>query len=240
MLDAVVHQGPLTPKLIKEETEFLNKRIMPALHRLQEAFLVYEDQVDEDWERGWYDFAAEWSEVQVDETRWDSAAATVLRRFLDSHVFATDENLKDWSGWPMRKVVGLVAEMERAGAIVPASVEGLGEGWMLSKDTALESGRIQPSVFMMHKSDVLVRSHTTELKRRFGGLEVLQFLLVDGQLSGAVLGHWRIGPHDVEDVVVDLPARQRSDRREEILRAVRWGYSPPRSKILRYDGVPIM
>ena len=235
VLDAVARQGPLTPRQIKEVTGLLNKRIMPALHRLQEAFFVYEDQVDEDWERGWYDFAAEWPEIEVDEARRESASDAVLGRFLRGHVFATEENLKNWSGWPARKLADLLVEMENASAIVAMKVEGLGEGWTLPKDAPPESKHVPPTVFMLHRSDILVRSHTTELKRRFGDHEVLQYLLIDGQFHGAVLGHWRIGPHDVEDIVVELSAREREARREEVLQAVRWGYKPPHHNILRYD-----
>ena len=73
---------------------------------------------------------------------------------------------------------------------------------MRSQDTSLEPYELPPSVFMLHRSDFLTKSHTSELKRRFGGQEVLQYLLIDGMFGGAVLGHWRIGPHDVDDIVV--------------------------------------
>ena len=92
---------------------------------------------------------------------------------------------------------------------------------------------------MLHKSDILARSHASELKRRFGHREVLQYLLIDGAFQGAVLGHWRIGPHDVEDIAVELPAVERMNRREEILNAVSSGYRPPYSRILRYAGKEI-
>ena len=236
VLDAVTHQGPLTPRQIKEETGLLNKRLMPLLHRLQEAFLVYEDQVDDDWERGWYDFAAEWPEIEVEEARRESASVAVLLRFLRAHVFATAENFKNWTGWPARKLTDLLAEMEHGGAIVAMNVDQLGDGWALPEDAPTESQRVPPTVFMLHRSDMLVRSHTTELKRRFGDYEVLQYLLIDGQFRGAVLGHWRIGPYDVDDIVVHLPAHDRMTRREEVLQAVRWGYAPPHHSVLRYDG----
>ena len=236
VLDTVIAQSPTTARLIKEETGLLNKSIMPALHRLQEAFLVYEDQVDADWERGWYDFATEWPDVYIEQSRWEPAAATVLTRFLKGYVFATLENIKDWSGLPVKKLQGLVAMMEKSGTVVPTEVEGLGEGWMLPENTSLGRREEKPSVFMLHKSDVLVRSSASELKRRFGIHEVLQYLLIDGQLLGAVLGHWRRRPYDVEDIVVDLPTRDRITRRDEILNAVRWGYGQPRTNILRYDG----
>jgi hypothetical protein len=77
---------------------------MPALHRLQSAFLVYEDQTDSDWERSWYDFATEWPEVEIDEGQRPSATIQVLVRFLQTHVFATAEQLADWSRWAKRSL----------------------------------------------------------------------------------------------------------------------------------------
>lgn len=239
VLDAIIRSETLTPRQLKDETGLLNKKIMPALHRLQEAFVVYEDQVDSDWERNWYEFAAEWPDVLLDEGQQEEAAAQVLLRFLKGHVFATMEQLKDWSRLPAKLLKSVIQDMENSRFIVPKVIEGIGEGWMLDKDADLELCEAPPSVFMIHKSDILARSHTSELKRRFGGQEVLQYLLIDGAFKGAVLGHWRIGPHDVEDIVVKVPAKEGKDRREEILNAVAWGYHPPRSHILRYDGVEV-
>ena len=39
----------------------LVKEITPVLHRLQEAFLVYEDQYDGEWDRSWYRFGGDFS-----------------------------------------------------------------------------------------------------------------------------------------------------------------------------------
>jgi hypothetical protein len=239
VLAAVQNAGPLTPRQIKEETGLLNKQIMPALHRLQKAFLVFEDQVDEDWERWWYDFASEWPEVEVDESRRQTAAINVLLRFLQAHVFATLEQLKDWSQFPARFLRSLVQEMEGDNLIVPQTIQGLGEGWMRSQDVPMMeagAGEIPPSVFMLHRADYLVRSHASELKRRFGDHEVLQYLLIEGTFQGAIIGHWRIGPHDVDDIIVELPAAQQADRRDEILDVVAQWYHPPRSRILKYAG----
>ena len=240
VLEAVQDMGPLTPRQVKEETDLLNKHIMPALHRLQKAFLVYEDQTDDDWERGWYDFGVEWSDVELDENKWQSSATEVLLRFLEGHVFATAEQIKDWSQLPKRSLTALLRGMEEAGTIAPVSVDGLGEGWVRSQDAVLVGEGPEPSVFMLHRADCFVRSHTSELKRRFGAHEVLQYLLIDGAFQGAVVGHWRIGPHDVSDVVVTLPAEERVRRRDEILASVAQWYHPPRHHILQYDGQPIL
>ena len=236
VLDAIIRAETLTPRQMKEETGLLNKKIMPALHRLQEAFIVYEDQIDSDWERNWYEFAAEWPEIALAEEKQAEAAAQVLLRFLKGHVFATMEQLKDWSRMASKLLKTVVGDMEKSGVIVPKTVDALGDGWVRKEDAHLSLREAPPSVLMIHKADTLTRSHRTELKRRFGGQEVLQYLLIDGAFQGAVLGHWRIGPHDVDDVVVELPAAERASRRDEILKAVAWGYNPPYSHILKYNG----
>ena len=236
--DRVIYLGPLTPRQIKAETGLLIKKIMPAFHRLQEAFLVYEDQVDGDWGRDWYEFAAEWPEIDL-EAPWAPAAAEVLGRFLKAHVFATLEQLKDWSRFTSKALADVVNEMERAGKIAPRTADALGEGWISAEDTDLRPGDVPASVFMLHKSDILVRAHASELKRRFGDREILQYLLIDGRFQGAVVGHWRIGPHDVDDIVVEAPAADRTNRRREIVGAVSQRYHPPRSHILKYDGRPM-
>jgi hypothetical protein len=236
VFEVVRREGPLTPRQIKEETERLSKHIGPALQRLQEAFLVYEDQVDDDWERAYYEFAAEWPAVQITQSQWAESARAVLRRFLESHVFATAEQFRDWSGFPSKQSGQLLAEMEHRREIVPHDLPGLGQGWLLAQDDELQSDGVPSGVFMLHMADGLVRSHATELKRRFGEHEVLQYLLIDGRFLGAVLGHWRIGPHDVDDIVVELPHQARDTRREAVLQAVQQVYRPPHHHVLRCFG----
>jgi hypothetical protein len=188
------------------------------------------------WDRTWYEFAAEWPEVELEDASWEASATQVLHRFLRGHVFATFEQMQDWSRWSSRALKRLVSEMEHAQRIVPRVMAGYGEGWLCGEDADLPDQLAEASVFMLHKSDPLVRSHGSELKRRFGRTEVLQYLLIDGGFQGAVLGHWRIGPHDVEDVVVELPTRERQQRQGEILQAIAQQYEPPRHHILKYDG----
>lgn len=52
LLELIERSGPLTIQEMKEETGMLVKEITPALHWLQEAFLIYEDQYDGEWDRG--------------------------------------------------------------------------------------------------------------------------------------------------------------------------------------------
>ena len=46
LLERIEMFGPYTIGQLKEESGLLVKEITPALHRLQEAFLIYEDQYD--------------------------------------------------------------------------------------------------------------------------------------------------------------------------------------------------
>ena len=70
----------------------------------------------------------------------------------------------------------------------------------------------------------------------FSGLEILQYLLIDGEFLGAVTGHWRIGPHDVEDIIVTLPKKTATNYKQAILDEVSRIYSPPHSTIQKYNG----
>ena len=45
--------------------------------------------------------------------------------------------------------------------------------------------------------------------------------MIDGEFRGAVLGHFRNGPYDLEDIILDLPTEIATDRKIEILDAVR-------------------
>ena len=112
----------------------------------------------------------------------------------------------------------------------------MGEGWTCVEDRDLEPARVEAGVFLLHRGDPLVLPHTAELKERFEGLEVLAYLLIDGELTGAVCGHWRIGPHDVEDIVLTLPKRETMKRKDEIVKEVARFYHPPGHHILRYAG----
>jgi hypothetical protein len=235
VLSAVRELGPITPRLLKEETGILAKKVGPALAKLQRAFLVFEDQTETNWERGWSTFSSAFPDLDLDSTDRDEAARRIFTRFFNANIFATLEQVRDWSELPIRDLKTLIEGLAESGSIGAASIDGLGEGWILA---GFKPGkRASPfSVHMLHLQDGLVRTHRTELKRRFAGREILQYLLIDGRFSGAVTGHWRIGPHDVDDIVLELPKKEQTTRKEEILKEVASIYSGERHRILRYGG----
>ena len=235
VLRALRYNDGMSPRQLRLEMEVQNKKLMPVLHRLQEAFLVFEDQSDGSWDRLWSPLETALPQVDLDSLSREEAAAEVIKRFLRSQVFATFQELRSWSGFTVRglqSALDLLAEKE----IVPARVRDMGEGWTCVEDRDLVPEGRPPGVFMLHLGDPLVVPHLAELKMRYKGLEVLAYLLVDGELCGAVCGHWRIGPHDVEDIVLTLPAGERRRRRREIVGEVGRFYHPPQHHVLRYDG----
>ncbi len=74
----------------------------------------------------------------------------------------------------------------------------------------------------MHRNDFLVKSNEYWLKEKFKQPEheTLQYLLIDGEFHGAVVGHFRNGPYDLEDVILDLSSEAAAARKTEILEAV--------------------
>jgi hypothetical protein len=89
---------------------------------------------------------------------------------------------------------------------------------------------------MLDKSDFLVRACLDELQVRYKGHEVLQYLLIDGEFKGIVEGHWRIGPYDIDDIIVELNEEDALARQNEILEAVRKVYSSDSHTILKCNG----
>lgn len=241
ILAAIRTSGGISKTQLKEELPYPAGKISAALQDLQAAFLVYEEQPDTDWDTGWFDFATEWFEVVTDPETTSRAMADAILNFIRAMVQADPGQIRSWSGFPRAAIREALGRLETEGRI--ARVEtALGDGYMTAEDAGRYASRQFPDepmpcrVFMLDKSDLLVRAHLEELEKRFAGREILQYLLIDGQFRGAVAGHWRIGPHAVEDIVLDLDEREAAERKEEILDAVRWGYPPETHPILRYNG----
>lgn len=221
IMSVIKNSGGISKDQLKEELDYPNGEISKALNALQEAFLVYEDQTDGDW----------------DTDHYINQVSQVLLNYLKAIVFATLPQIKDWSQINIRILKQSLEKLERDGEIHFAAVDGLGEGYVHKSDLkGFEQSGDLHNVFMLDKSDIIVRSYMSELKNRYKGQEVLQYLLIDGDFKGVVLGHWRIGPYDIDDVRVELDPHEVEARKDEIISAVRKTYSPERTAILKYNG----
>ena len=224
VLGLIESSGPFNIHQLKEETGLLVKRITPILHRLQEAFLIYEDQYDGEWDRGWCKFSEMFPNADIGRYSRNNALKIILQRFAYRIVWFDTAMAKSFYKLPEKEIKLAAEELEKDGIF--AAVDS---GYMLKRDAELlksyEPKQIR-SVYAVHRSDFLYKSHEHILKERAKewtkGLEYdcepLQYLLIDGEFRGAVAGHFRNGPYDLNDVVCDLTDAE--SRREDILKAV--------------------
>lgn len=230
--------GGLSKEQLKQELDhYPAGEISKALMTMQEAFLLYEHQPDPDWDTGWFDFAAEWFELDADEAEESAALADILSRFIEAMVWVSEAHIRGWSRLPVREIRRGLSILLEEGRILEAEAGTMGKGYMLAKDAPSEPAeRIPQTVFMLDKSDIWVRAYQDELTKRFGKADTLQYLLIDGELRGAVLGRWGFNPYDIEDIVTDLPPAEAQARKEEIIRAVSAFYDAERHPIRSYQG----
>ncbi len=224
ILGLIEREGPLNIQRIKEETGLLVKAITPALHRLQEAFLVYEDQYDGEWDRGWYLFPEMFPAVDPEKYTRRDALRIVLLRFARRQVLFDPVMAKSFYRLPEKEIRAAAEELAAEGALTETE-----SGFLLPSDAELlkkYASKPPRSVYAIHRNDFLYKSGEPALKEKFRPLyerlgydhEPLQYLLIDGEFHGASVGRFRNGPYDLNDVVCDLP--DADARKEEILRAV--------------------
>jgi hypothetical protein len=239
IFDAIKSAGPLTPRQLKEETGFLNKEIMPALHRLQKAFLVYEDQVDSDWERSWYIFESEMPEVELNELKRIASIKKIILRLLQVNVFLDFNELNCILKISRKFILQTLSQLTDSKTICNIHVQGLGKGFILAKDCNLQKAVPLKNIYVLHQNDPLVVLEKEVLKDMYKGKEVLQYLMIDGRINGALLGHWQIKPHDIENIEIFLPYDEVKARYKEIEEAVYKVYSRSETKIKKFCGEKI-
>lgn len=224
ILHLIENGGPFNIQQLKEETGLLVKQITPILHRLQEAFLLYEDQYDGEWDRGWYRFGEMFPHVNLQRYTRTEALKILLPRFAYRIVWFDAAMAKAFYRVPEKEIRSAAAELVSEGILVLRE-----SGYLLKRDAALlqdyEPKDIR-SVYALHRNDFLYKVQEPALKQMAKSLteglaydcEPLQYLLIDGRFHGATVGHFRYGPYDLNDIVCDLPGAE--SRREEILQAV--------------------
>ncbi|MCL2404667.1 MAG: hypothetical protein FWC92_03865 [Defluviitaleaceae bacterium] len=217
----LITQQPLTIHQMKEDTGMLVKEITPALHRLQEAFLIYEDQYDGEWDRGWHMFGDMFPDICIDKYTRHDALKVLLQRFAYRLVCFDIKMAKSFYKLPDKDLKTVLTSMEEGGIIVNTA-----HGYILREDAVLlETYTAQPSksVFALHRNDMLVKANAHWLKDRFTHSypDTLYYMLIDGVFMGAVAGKFRYAV-EIEDVVLDLAPDEAAARKDEILQAVHY------------------
>ena len=238
LFELIEREGPLTIQQMKEETGMLVKEITPVLHRLQEAFLIYEDQYDSEWDRGWYKFPDMFPDANLTRYSRFGALKILLQRFAYRHVAFDFKMAKSFYKLPEKDIKTAVAALVEGGSLI--ETDG---GYIIRGDfKLLKSHAAEPpkSVYAMHRNDFLVKSNEHWLKEQYAHTypDTLYYMLIDGEFRGAVAGHFRNGPNDIEDILLDIPPDEATGRKDEILQAVHvlCGINNP---IKRYQGEDI-
>jgi len=238
ILGLIQRQGPITIQQIKEETGLLVKEITPVLHRLQEAFLIFEDQYDGEWDRGWYQFSEMFPKVNIKKCSRLEALKIIIQRFAYRYVIFNIDNLKNYYKLPIKDLKEAVEALEKDKILVKHD-----NNWLLKSDKeilATYSKPIENFVYAMHRNDFLVRTIDVELKNQFSHSypDTLFYLLIDGEFKGAVFGKFRFTPPDIEDVFLTIPKEEAIKRKDEVFKAISY-LAGEKNPIKRYNGEDI-
>lgn len=157
--------GLLNIQQIKEETGYLVKVITPALYRLQEAFLVYEDQYDGEWDRAWYQFGEMFPDCNLERHTRAEALDIVLQRFAYRMVWFDAKMAKAFYRLPEKEIKQSCARLVEQGVL--AELDG---GYMLAGDMQhIDLAKETPFSFVraFHRNDFLVRACDQETEGSF-------------------------------------------------------------------------
>lgn len=239
LLTLIRREGPMNIALMKEMTGLLVKSITPALHKLQASFLIFEDQPDGEWDRGWMRFEEMFPNVNLERYSRLEALKIILPRFARRYIRFTAKEAKSFYGLPEKEIAQAAQALAEEGVFAAA-----GGGWLLASDHALlQEERFEPvtGVFTLQRNDFLVKCNEYWLKTAFRqpDADVLQYLLIDGRFQGAVMGHFRYGPYEIENIALTLPEAEAQARRAEILAAVDRVNPRGESPVKRYRGEEI-
>lgn len=215
LLELIYREGPMNIQQMKEETGMLVKQITPVLHRLQEAFLIYEDQYDGEWDRGWYKFTEMFPDADLNRYTRHEALEIVLQRFAYRHVHFNVKMAKSFYKLPVKDIKLVISKLEAENILTEYA-----NGYILTSDYALlkeDQFEVADSIYIMHRNDFFVKSKEYWLKEKYsdGTNDILQYILINGEFHGAVLGKFKYGPYIIENIVVDLEGMD-----NEILKAV--------------------
>ncbi len=244
MLELLKREGPLNIGLIKEYTRMLVKHITPVLHQLQAAFLVYEDQISNEGDRGWYAFEEEFPHVNLNRYSKTEALCEVLLRYAHLMVFFDADMAANYYQFSRKEINSALEILCREEKLVIRMLEGK-SGFLLPEDeVCLQKESFinhQKGIVLLERNDFLISSLPAEQKQKWSTQwEILYYILIDGEIKGAVVGKFKFGPHIIEDIIIDLPQEEAQSRRGEVLDAVYRIFSQEQSPAHRYCGKPTL
>jgi len=234
VLETLEREGPLHKPDIAELSGVKGSELSKELQKLQQAFLVYEEQLETEWDNPWYHLEREQGDWLANLPDARDARLEIMRRFTEAYVATRVDEAKAWSGFPKREVADCLEALVTAGHLSKVNIDGWGERYIV---TNIEDSELQAekTVAILDPGDPLVVTQTQKLKESFPNLPVLKYVYIDGEVRGLATGRWGINPYDVDDVVVPEEARDGTIR-DEIIEKLRRHFPYPRQRVLRFAG----
>jgi hypothetical protein len=235
VLETLMREGPLQKKDLAEMSGVKGKNLSKSLQTLQAGFQVLEQQLQTEWDNPWFAVETECPDWLNTAPEQFEARLEVIWRFCKAYVFASAQEVKDWSGFTSKNVATLLGELQKRRQLQHAEVKGWGTGYLSADFTDVP---LEPSVAVLDLGDPLVTAQTTALKAAFAGKPILKYIFIDGKICGAVEGRWGIAPFDIDDVHVP-PEAQQGTLRLEIIKKIQRHFPPPKQRILKFAGQPL-
>jgi len=238
VLEVLKTEGPMNIEMIKDITGLLSKHIAASLQKLQKAFIVFEDQVDNEWDRSWYLLEDEFRDIDFNAFTKEQAVREVLRRFAFLNVFFDEGMIKSFTRLPGRDIRNAVMFLLEEGPLIHKEIAGV-KGYILSSDEeelSSCSGRIPDKTYILDLNDYLVRSNEHILKARFHPepYKTLHYIMKRGEFIGIVTGRFCFGPNELEDVILDVSDKDKKEFRKDIEMALERVYDPHETSLKRY------
>jgi hypothetical protein len=226
VFDYVSESDGIMKETVKEELPFRNPKITSALNRLQEAFLLLEVQSDDDWDTAWFNMESEFKKIIPDLP----SKIEIVKRYLHTMVAADFKMIQSWCEFKVKDIKVILDYLIEKDEITETEF-----GYMLKEDLDLKEISIDYDIQLLDLNDMMIRSYVHEIKEKFDE-EILQYLLIDGEIKGICVGHWRIGPHSIDDII--LWDCEPSEVKDKILTSIE-DYYGNHVDVLKYNGKKI-
>jgi hypothetical protein len=240
VLETLRTEGAMNIAMIKEITGMLSKHIAASLQKLQKAFIVFEDQVDNEHDRAWYILEDEFQDVDFEQYTREQAMEEVILRFGILNVFFDESMVKSFTKFANKDIKTAILSLLDKSMIIQADCEDK-HGYILEEDLAeIENTpiNIPDDIYILDLNDYLVRSNEAELKVRFDSApyKTLHYIMKRGEFIGILVGRFTFGPPELQDVMIDLPVDKILSYRQKIIQAIEEKYDPHQTLLLRYCG----
>ena len=202
--------------------------------------MLFEDQVDKDKDRAWYLLEDEFDEMDFSHWSQESAIREVIRRYLYLNVTGDLEGVKSFTKLTNKDIKTAIEVMMNKGEIIEVMIEGMSMMMLTGDEPAVEktSETIPDKIYLLDNNDYLVKSIDLKLKKQFekSPYKTIAYICIKGVIVGRLLGYFRFGPNDLEDVELELMDELKEAYRDRILDLIEESYEGEENYLKRYCG----